>query len=176
MDQISQSDHEQFVQEMIACQGPLYAYLLSLTADPNAAEELLQQTNLVLLRNETEYQPGTNFRAWACGQAFYQMLSDRKTRGRSKLIFDDALLEMIAPVVEQHAEQHNERRLALRHCMQQLADDQRQLIEARYEGGSVKQIAADAGRPAGSVSQSLYRIRQALKDCIKEKLNKEASA
>jgi RNA polymerase sigma-70 factor (ECF subfamily) len=164
------SNHEQFVQEMIACQGTLYAYILSLTADADWADEALQQTNLVLLRKEQEFELGTNFKAWACGQAFFQVLSDRKAKKRSRLVFDDSVLSTLAPAFEKHAERHDDRRRALRVCLETLSTEQRELIQRRYAGESVGRLAKDSGRPEGSISQALYRIRQALKKCVQRKL------
>jgi RNA polymerase sigma-70 factor (ECF subfamily) len=49
---------------------------------------------------------------------------------------------------------------------------QRELLEARYAtGGSLKQLAGQLGRPEGSVSQTLYRIRLGLLDCIRAQLS-----
>ena len=78
------SSHERFVQDTIACQGMLHAFILTLTADREWADELLQETNVALLRKESEFDSGSNFQAWACSVAYYQVLTSRKARQRSR--------------------------------------------------------------------------------------------
>ena len=67
-----------------------------MTADANTADDVLQETNLVLLRKESDFQPGTDFVAWASQVAAFQVKNDRAKRGRDRLTFDDALLGQLA--------------------------------------------------------------------------------
>jgi len=165
--------HEQFVHETIAVQGVLYAFILSLTADPHVADEVLQETNVALLRKEADFEPGTNFQAWACGQAFYQVLAHRKTRQRSRLVFDDEMLQSLAAQGERLAEQQEARRNALRSCLQKLSPHQSELLQQRYSGDSVSKMASQSRRSVGTISQTLYRLRQMLKECIEQQLHGE---
>ena len=164
------STHERFVQDTIACQGVLYAFILSLTADPDWADEILQEANLALLRKEKDFKPGSNFKAWACSVAFYQVLSGRKSRQRNRLVFDERLLNTLSEEGEQHVQEQDARRQALRQCLPTLSQSQTSLLQRRYRGDSVASIAADLGRSVGTISQTLYRARQALKECILGKL------
>ncbi len=51
------------------------------------------------------------------------------------------------------------------------------MLLARYaENGSVARIAEELGRSAPSVSQTLYRVRQLLVQCIERRLAEEADA
>ncbi len=53
--------------------------------------------------------------------------------------------------------------MALDHCLKQLPPAQRQLLDLRYASDqSIERIAETIGRPAGSIRQTLYRIRAAL--------------
>ena len=81
MSEASKSDggHDQFVLEIIAAQSRLYAYILSLVLNREKARDILQQTNLVLLEKEREFEWGTNFGAWASRVAYYEVLTDRRT-------------------------------------------------------------------------------------------------
>lgn len=170
------STHECFIQDTIACQGVLYAFVLSLTADADWADEVLQEVNVAILRKEDDFEPGSNFKAWACSIAYYQVLSSRKSHQRDRLIFDDKLLNTLSQQGEQHAEEQDARRLALRQCLPVLSESQASLLRRRYRGDSVTSIAAGLGRSVGAISQTLYRARQALKDCIQGKLAKRKSS
>lgn len=170
-------DLEYFVTQLTASQTSVYAYLMSLVLDPVAAEDLLQETNLTLWRKSADYEPGTNFTAWACAIAHFKVREFRRTQARDHLQFDDGLLERIADRLETRADQLEPRRHALQQCLGKLPDDQRRMIEERYEqGGSVKSLANQLDRPTGSVSQTLYRIRLSLLECVRDTLGPEGDA
>ena len=169
------STHEQFVQDTITCQGSLYAFILTLTADRQMADELLQETNVALLRKEEDYTPGSNFKAWACSVAYYAVLTNRKSRQRSRLVFDENLLSKLSTEAEEVADDQDARRQALRLCLESISQSQAKLLKRRYQGEAVAKIAADLGRSAGVISQTLYRARQALKDCILGKMAERKS-
>ena len=161
--------HERFIQDLLACQGKLQAFILALVTERDFADEILQETNLAVLRKEAEFTSGTDFAAWACSQAFFQVLSGRKRRQRSKLVFDDELVQLLAHEALPQVQQQDARQAALRNCLSLLSDSQRQMLERRYSGESVQQIATLNGRTEAVVSQTLYRLRKLLKDCIERR-------
>jgi RNA polymerase sigma-70 factor (ECF subfamily) len=157
---------EHFVAELTAKQNRLYAYIMALLPNPESARDVLQETNMVLWRKSGEFVPGTDFGAWAAKIAYFQVLSHRKRRRQDRHVFDDGLLADLAQEV-QLLDQPDDRQQAMRHCLDRLPGPERELVRMRYaDGGSVKRMADHFGRSVGAVSQSLYRIRQALTDCI----------
>lgn len=168
---------EQFVQQLIGCQTRVYTYILSLLGDRDLADEVLQETNLVLWRKADEFEPGTEFGAWACTVARYQVLAQRQKIARDQLVFDDDVLGLIADRAAERLADVPARQRALRRCLSTLTDEQRKMLLARYaEDGSVAGLAEQSGRPAPSVSQTLYRVRQLLVRCIERRLAEEADA
>jgi RNA polymerase sigma-70 factor (ECF subfamily) len=161
---------EQFVQQLIACQRRLYGFILALLADPDQADDVLQETNLVLWRKAEEFTAGTDFGAWACRVAHFQVLAHRRSRQRDRHVFDDALLRDLAGAAVERGSDLDSRLRALRRCLARLAPPQRDLLQRRYAGEPVKTIAAHGGRSAGSISQTLYRLRDALLRCVRREL------
>ena len=160
-----------FVLEIIGAQGRLYAYILSLLLDRDRAHDVLQQTNLILLEKESEFQWGTNFGAWACSVAFYEVLSERRSRSRDRHLFNDDLLALIAVDAEAESLSVDQRREALEKCLQTLTRPQRNLLTARYgPGGSVEGMAEALKKTPGAVSAMLHRIRAKLAKCIEYRL------
>ena len=53
-----------FVSNLLDIQDKLYQFACRLTANVDAARDLLQETSLAVLNNEELYTPGTNFSAW----------------------------------------------------------------------------------------------------------------
>lgn len=160
---------EDFVQLMTEYQGRMYAYILSLLADPNAANDILQETNLVLWRKSTEFQVGTNFKAWAFRIANFQVMAYRQRRIRDRLVFDDDFMMTLSVDASSYDDTYEVRQKKLVTCMDKLPDRQRDLIERRYSiGVSIKKIADELKSTANSIAQALFRARNNLINCVKE--------
>ena len=167
------SDSEELVRLLTEAQGPVYGYLMTLIPDRSRARDLLQETNITLWKKAATFEEGTNFNAWACKIAYFHVLSFRRKMAREKLVFDDDILDYLAERNDDRLIQDftKDRNAALKACMQKLSDKQRKLVEERYKpGASVQRIAADQGRTVGAISQTLYRIRHNLMQCIEKTL------
>jgi len=165
-----------FVTDLVAVQPRLQAMLMSLLADYNAMEEVLQETNTALWASRDEFEPGTNFGAWACKVAYYQVLTYRKKRKRDRLRFNDQLLADLAAVSSRQTEDYDRRQSALKRCVDELPEDRRRLIERRYNGEDTPaSLAESLGRSVDSMYTTLYRLRQSLAECVRRKLEVNAT-
>lgn len=162
---------EQFMVLFTAHQRRLYHYILALLPNPGDAEDVLQETNLVLWRKFDQYETGTNFLAWAMRVAYLQVLKTRESKGRQALLLDSDVLEQLALDAEKQAPRLEEQNAALRHCLKKLRPVDHRLITLRYQpGSSGKTLAQTLNRPVNSVYKSLGRIRRALMECIRRRL------
>ena len=162
------------VQQLIVCQDRLYAFILSLLADPVAAEDVLQETNLAATERLSETTNIEDFTAWLFGVARRQVQEYRRRQGRERLTFSDELLYLLADEAAATTADISLRQQALRGCLADLPSQQRELILRRYSpGASVQRLAAELQRTVGVVSQTLYRIRESLLRCIEGKLAAE---
>lgn len=162
---------EDFVQEFTKNQRRLYLYILAQVGRPNDAEEVLQETNLVIWRKAAQFTPGTNFFAWASRIATYEVLKLRERRGRDKLRFSAEFVEVVAAEASEASDAWEDRRQALSVCLGKLRSRDRELIERRYATGETgKSVAEDLGRPINAVYQSLGRIRRVLIECVQRQL------
>jgi RNA polymerase sigma-70 factor (ECF subfamily) len=162
---------EPFVRELLASQGAIYAYAMSLLGKPQQAEEVLQETNVVLCRQAEEFPNVTDFTAWACRIAYFQVLTYRKRRQRDRHCFNDNLLGLLAEEASSHAEEFARRQRALAECLEKLPDKQRDMVMQRYSAfGSVQAVAQQHGRTPGAIRQTLFRVRTALLKCIEHRV------
>jgi RNA polymerase sigma-70 factor (ECF subfamily) len=165
---------EEFVRLLGQNQRRLFLYVMSLVPNYNDAEEVLQETNLVLWREFGQFTLGTSFAAWACKVAFHQVLAWRKRRQRDRLELSDAWLEAIADEVSATADALEERAQALAGCIDKLPPQHRDMLRLRYsEGQSIEAIAGRVGRTVDAVYRVLSRIRQTLYDCVSRTLARE---
>lgn len=168
---------EAFIAEFGKAQRPLFLYILSLTGNPTDAEDIQQDTNLVLWQKFDTFEPGTSFHAWASKVAYYQVLKWREGRGRDAASLDPSVMKLLADDAQAMVENADARRDALRSCLTKLRDADRELIQQRYAPGSTgRAIAQQLGRPENSVYKSISRIRAALLVCIENTLNDEDAA
>ena len=162
---------EQFVRLVNAAQRGLYAYILTMVPARTEANDILQETNLVLWRKREEFQMGTNFEAWAARIAHNKVLSHRGRQARDRLRFDDALVEQLADEGLDDLASEDPELDALSNCLKKLPEKDRDLLDRRYGTGlQARQISGQIGRSARAVAQALYRIRTTLLRCIEQTL------
>jgi len=162
-----------FLAKVTRSQRPLYGFIATLIGGGADADDVLQETNLVLWRKAAEYDPSRDFMSWALRIAQLQALAQLK-KNRRRPLFDTALLERIADDAIADRDQADSRRQALAACLQKLPDKHRRLVAKRYEpGASVIAIAAESGSQPKAVSEMLRRIRQTLLKCIQRSLAAE---
>jgi RNA polymerase sigma-70 factor (ECF subfamily) len=157
--------------EITASQRRLYAYVYSLLGNREESLDVVQEVNLVLWRRASEFQPGTNFIAFAFKIAYFQVLAHRKRSQRDKLLFDDELLNEIAHRCQNSGDDDTRER-ALEACMEKLPAQHRELLRQRYtEENPIDMIAAKANRSVGSIAMLLHRIRMSLIRCVTRTLS-----
>jgi RNA polymerase sigma-70 factor (ECF subfamily) len=157
----------EFVQLLTSSQRRLYLHILTFLPNPVDAEEVLQEANVVLWSKADDFQPGTNFIAWARSVAYFEVLAFRKRGTRDRLSFTTELMETLAEESLANEAGQEQRRVALSKCLEKLADRDRSLITNRYvAGGNVQAMADELRRPVSSIYRSLERIRLALLQCI----------
>src|SRR5262245_46886104 len=124
-----------FVRLLGQNQRRIFLYVMSLVPNWNDAEEIIQETNLVLWREFGQFQLGTNFPAWACKVAFHQVLNWRKRKQRDRLEFSQEFLEAVAEEAGNSADRLEERSQALGGCLDQLPSGHREMLQLRYREG-----------------------------------------
>lgn len=160
-----------FVTQITRCQRQLHSFILSMVWNPAEADDVLQETNLVLWEKAAEFDAGRPFLPWAMRFAQFQALAWLKRHRRQRLVFDDGLAQLLAEEAAREEAVFEDRRQALAACLQKLPAEQRDLVARRYEPtGSVNAIAEAVGATPKAVSDRLRRIRQALLHCIRRTL------
>ncbi len=168
---VADSRSTEFVQLLTGIQSRLYAYICTLVVDTTGAQDVLQETNVVLWLNAHEYDPARPFPPWAYQFAYLQVLAYRKRCVRNRLVFDERLVRQVAEEFLLREENHGAHLEALEHCMEKLPRARRELLERRYRhGDTVDEIAERLRKAPNVVSASLYRLRKALMACIEARL------
>ncbi len=170
MTQLADNDaesHKRLVALLTRHQRQIFSYIYALVPNRHDAEDLLQETNLVICDKFQEFEPGTDFVAWACQIAYWRVRYARQKFARSKVVFNQEVVDAIARTAATMLEEMDERHEALHHCLDKLHPRDRELLLTRYEPGcGVPEAARRSGRSLVAAYKALARLRKLLMDCV----------
>ena len=157
-------------------QRRIFAYIHALVPSRADAEDILQEASLVVVEKFHEFKSGTDFVAWACQIAWWRVRASRQKFARSKVVFDDEVLESVAHTAVSMHEEVSARHEALARCLQKLHPRDRDLLLTRYEpGAGVEEAAQRSGRSLEAAYKALARLRKLLFDCVTQQLGGAAA-
>ena len=151
----------------------LAAYVHALVPERLDADDILQSCKLTMWKQFANYEPGTQFLAWARKIAFHQILNHRRGAKRKPLYSaEPAFLEAVAAEIDRVSDSLADRSEALHDCLRKLPENQRRLVLLRYyEDHDIAAIAKETDRTEAAVYKLLSRLRAALNDCVKARLD-----
>ena len=150
-------------ERLYALLSPLVnAYLLSLTHDPQLAQDLSQETFMQIHWSRRTYRPDSPVRPWALAIARHVHLMHRRAAGRrAQREAAAALPEEAAMPAEAPPSIERER---IVHALGQLSSDRREAVVLHHVRGlSFKEIAARLGIRAGAAKVRASRGIAALR-------------
>jgi RNA polymerase sigma-70 factor (ECF subfamily) len=162
----------EFVMLITRHQSAIYAYILTIHPNRVAAQDILQETNMVLCRKVSEFEAGSNFQAWSFRVAYWQTMAHLKKVQRAGLVaLEPDVLELVAHEAEGELADFDDRHLALKSCLQKLPPGDTSILLAHYQDGeSLAEISGRLGRTREALKQVLLRIRRTLRTCIERQL------
>jgi RNA polymerase sigma-70 factor (ECF subfamily) len=103
--------------------------------------------------------------------AHFQVLTWRKKVSRSRLVFDQRVVDALAEEPQWTDEVFEARQKALGECVSKLPDHSRDLLRHCYvRGAKIKDVAVRLNRTPAAVYKALERIRVTLQSCIERNL------
>lgn len=169
-------DHDQaFMQALTRHQRDVRSFIIGLTPTVADADDILQEVNLALWKKRASYDRRQEFLRWAFGFAVMEVRNFRNRTAKSKLWFNDDVLNLVAESNYDESRLADQRRDALSLCIQKLGSIERQFITDFYRNQCSAQFLADAsGKPLSTVYKTLTRARQALRACIERTLAQQS--
>ena len=156
---------------MTRYQQRIYSYIFTLVPRRADADDLLQETSLVICEKFDEFEEGTDFVAWACQIAYWRVRYSRQKFARGKVLFNQDVLDAVAKTAGDMTEELDERHRALTYCLDKLNLRDRTFVLTRYEPGcGVAEAARGSGRSITAAYKALTRIRKLLLDCVTHQL------
>src|ERR1700743_426501 len=147
------SSSEQFITLLNAAHGRLLGFLRVILGNNADAEDVLQRASLTIWRKFAEFDQSLDFFAWASSFAFYEAKNFQRVAARSRLHFDDDLMNRLAEERVADLEHRDARLAAMDRCIEELDHASRDLVREFYLNET--QIDALAER-LGRAPQTLY--------------------
>ena len=160
-----------FPEQLATHQQRLLSYIISLLGDAEAAWDVLQETNRVLLEKRDEFREGSGFLNWALTVAQFQTMAWLRDRNRNRVIVTPDIVELMADDAVAMEAESDAQQQALRTCMESLSHGHRELIHLRYSQSiRLADLSEQTGRSVNALKQLFFRLRASLADCIEQRL------
>ena len=154
----------------------LAAYLLSVTGDFHAVEDLLQGVARVLWEKLGEYDETRPFGAWAMGVARLEALKWRHQAKRRREVLSEEAMQLLAETTSGDSREIDQRYLLLADCFKALSATARRVLQLKYaQGKKIAEIAGHTDKTAAAVEMILVRSRRQLRRCVQRKMSRIAS-
>jgi RNA polymerase sigma factor (sigma-70 family) len=161
----------EFNHQLMVLQPKLGFFAKSLTADPEDAKDLIQETIYKALTNRDKFQGDKNLKAWVFTIMKNTFINNYRRNVRSNTLIDTTensyFLNMRTESVFQAPEaMHNEKEI--RKAISELPEDYRIPFEMHTKGYKYKEIAEYLEQPLGSVKSKIFFARRRLMDRLKD--------
>ncbi len=93
---MAQDPHDVFAELFIRNQSRVYGYITTMLPKSADAEEVFQQTSLILWKKWQQFDPTRDFVRWACGIAHFEVLNYIRRSDHHHQHLSDAMLQRLS--------------------------------------------------------------------------------
>lgn len=148
-------------------EGKLKMFALKLTKNPTDAEDLYQDTVMLILIKKNSFQSGSNFIAWADTIMRNVFINTCRKKSRRQQILGEITTKNFQPsFFHIHTFNRGESNIAVEEIstmINALKQENRLLLWKIYEGYPYDEIAEQLGVPVGTIKSRLFWARKRLK-------------
>lgn len=168
---------QRFLSLFLRSEREVFRYVAALVPNVADAEDIVQQTALVLWEKFDAYDPSQPFTPWACRFALNKTRQWLERRQRWRALLEKGLAEELARRREELQPELDARLRHLEGCLGKLPAEQFSLIEGYYyRREEIETLAAQSGRTVAATYKVLQRVRLALQNCIENAASPEGAA
>lgn len=164
--------YERFLHLLMKTQKSIFGYILSMMPHHSVAEDILQETIMIMWRKFPEYQHGTNFKAWGFKIARLNVMKFHRDSRNRRMKFSTEALENIT-AAHDSTKNSNDVIALLNDCIGKLNERDKKLIEMRYcDQMKIKQIALILQRPIYGMYKAMAKVHHLLSRCIDKEISR----
>ncbi|MCM8543466.1 MAG: sigma-70 family RNA polymerase sigma factor [Lentisphaeraceae bacterium] len=157
------SEHQASVRACIRVMGIPEGYV----------DDVAQETFITAYKKQSEFDSSRSMRSWLLGIARNLVMNERRKKARRFRILNDHLTDLMivhaVPVAEEL--QSTEKLDAVKDCIDNLPERNREVINKKYEQGKTAAlIAQEMQKDSSTVRHLIARIVTGLRKCVDGKL------
>jgi len=148
------------------------AYARAVLGNYTAAEDVIQEAMLVVMKKFDQFREGTSMLAWCRAIVRLEVLRVKQQRRRERSLTERLLDDAVDAAFEefQKPQRHDDtesRREALERCLQRVPQRGRRVLEARFvDELSYQQIGQRVGMTLEAVRKALFRTKKQVRSCV----------
>lgn len=163
-------EKDEFLEYFLAHQTELRVFISAIVRDRDAREDIFQEVSQTLWRTFDEFDRTRSFIAWARGIARHKAIHRWRKDKKGPVLLSSEAIEAVCEAYEETEADDALMIEALRHCLENLPENSRRLLEWRYDATlRLKEIAKRLETSLGAVNKALFRLRENLQSCIERK-------
>ncbi len=167
---------QRFFELFMTSHKQIYAFILMMVHNRNDADDVMQETAVLLWTKFDKFVPGGRFAAWGIGVARNCVMKFRDKHKKGRLQFGEPIYDLMDSRASNFENPDNGYIDALEGCTGKLKECDRKIVSMRYKNGiSVKEIASILGRSVNGLYKSMARIHTVLEMCIKRNISNNES-
>ncbi len=159
----------EFSQMLVLNADFLKPFAINLTRDPDAANDLYQETLYKALANHQKYNAGTNIKAWLYTIMRNIFINDYRRKTKQRTIFDNSPNEYLINQKQgiiANAGESNLRIKEIKKAIQQLPEIFKTPFLLYFDGYKYNEIAAVLQEPLGTIKSRIHFARKLLKEQV----------
>lgn len=174
MDYKDPKNSDDFVRQLTMQHKRIYAFILTLVANSADADDIMQDTAVLMWEKYRNSEEITNLGALGIRIAHFKVLEFRKKQYGKKLQFNSTLFDTVLGGAVAVEEKVDERFEAMKKCLSKLDEKSRKLVQLRHQKGqTIKHIAESIQMPPHTAYKHLAHIHDMLVRCIRRTLRAE---
>ena len=172
----SEAKRDRVVKAAMDCRIELIAYARALLGSYNAAEDVFQETLLVVMKKFEQFREGTSILAWCRSIVRLEVLRLRQKRQSERSLVERLLDDAIDAAFEKFraSRRRDDSELwqqALEHCLERVPQRGQSVLQARFvDELSYRQIGERLGMSIEAVRKALFRLKRQVRACVETNL------
>ncbi len=169
-EQKQNAKYELFLRLYTKNENRIFGFILTALPNYSMAEDISQETMLVMWRKFEEFKPDSSFVAWGIQIARYEILKFHRNNKRLIIQYNNDVLDKLTGNSDIFTGM-DDYILALRNCLNKLSDKNRSMILLRYtQGLKIKAIAEKFNRSLEATYKYMSRMHVSLRQCVEDAL------
>ena len=160
-----------FKQRLLGLQGNLFSFAYQLTTNKEAAQDLVQDTTLKVLDNDSKYVDNVNFKGWVLTIMRNIFINNYRRQTRSATVIDTTEDLYHLNLSQESGLSTPEGSFAAREISEAINDfspEYKQPFTMYVAGYKYSEIAEKMGLPLGTVKSRIFFARKRLQTLLKD--------